>query len=469
MAMLLSAVCSLYIFNHTGLVAATLTMLLPFYAITTYRNPTVSVYMLIFYCFAIFVFSRYFLEDFIPAGTLYDAMLLIGYLIAWLVKGNTQKIQWSRILDTPFLVLILWWLYCCFSIMVPGNPGLAIWILAVRVHLYMVLSIPLFIMLLDIKTLKTVLILWGILSIIMSVKGFFQLHIGLDEADKLFLEGNRFHMVGGKLRVFSYCSDAGQFGVQQGHAATIGALLFLTAKNGKQRLFFMLMALTGLYGMFASGTRGAIFVIFGGALAYCFLVRRIKLLLLGLFIAGGFYCFMSYTNIGSSVYAVQRMRTAFKPEQDPSYIARKINQATLKSYLRYRPFGGGLGAMQHGPKGTVLADTPFDSGYVLVWGDQGIVGLSIYIGMILLFLLKGTIVLWSKIKNEWLRGILIAVMASLVGVAIANYGNPVMMQHPTCVLYFLSVAIIYAAPRLDKSLQPQEEKQVTSTQMIHRR
>jgi len=130
--------------------------------------------------------------------------------------------------------------------------------------------------------------------------------------------------------------------------------------------------------------------------------------------------------------------------------------------------------MQHGPEGNVLADTPHDSGYVLIWGDQGIVGLCLYIGIFLLVMLKGTMVVWFKIKNEWLRSVLIAMMSSISGVAIANYGNEVMMQHPTSVMYFLTIALIYAAPRLDKSLQTQEEEVVekpasTSKRLIIKR
>jgi len=470
LSLLVAVALSFRVFENTTLAAAILTLFLPLLLVSVYRNPTTSMYLLVFYAFAVFAFSRYILiNDYIKPGTVYDVMLLLAFIIAWLVMGNENKVQWARILDTPFWVLIIWLFYCCFSLVVPGNAGFNVWLLGVRVHLYMVFSIPLFIMLLNVKSLKTLIILWGIFSIIMSLKGFAQQNIWLDAADLAFLDGNEFHMVGGKLRVYGFCSDAGQFGVQQGHAAVIGGLMFLNSRNGKQRLFFLLMALAGLYGMFVSGTRGAIFVIFGSAMAYCFLIRRTKLLILGLVLSGGFYSFMVFTNVGNSVYDIQRMRTAFKPEEDPSYLARKMNQEILKAYLRSRPFGGGIGAMQFGHQGTLLKETPYDSGYVLTWGDQGIVGLSMYIGMILLFLLKGTLVVWNKIKNEWLRNIVIAMMSGIVGIAVSNYGNPVMLQHPTCVLYFLSVAVIYSAPRIDKSLQIEEQvvkQKTTSTQML---
>jgi len=463
--MMLASVLAIYFFYDSGFATIVLAIITPLYFLFTYRFPTLIVYALLFYSFAIFFVSRYLLRDIFPAGTIYDVMLILGYLAVWMAKGNKKRVEWERIKDAPFWILLGWLAYCMFSIVLPEFPGFNAWMLSFRVHFYMAFSIPLFILLLDAKSIKTIIVLWAVFSIIISLKGIVQLYNfntgggipGLSLADQGFLQGNKFHILGGKLRVFSFLSDAGQFGVQQAHAATTGLLLLLSAKNGKQRLLYIILALAGLYGLFVSGTRGAVFVLFGGAFAYCFWIRKIKLLILAIVLAGGFYGFMSYTYIGNNVYAIHRMRTAFKPDQDASYIARKINQETLKVYLASRPFGGGLGSMQHGHEGTVLKDTPFDSGYVLVWGDQGIVGLCLYIGMIIFFLLKGTYVLWFQIKNEWLRSILIAMMSGLAGVAVANYGNPVMVQHPTCVMYFLIVAVIYAAPRIDKSLQPQEE------------
>ena len=464
-----------YFLNYLGLLAGIAILLLPFlvaYTILAFNVPRMNAYILLLYSFFSVFFSRYLLKDTIPAGTIFDALLVYGYAIV-LVKGITEKINWAKILDAPIIILFIYFFNIFLSFVNPEFLGIDVWLLGFRVHMYLVLSIPLFCLLLDVKSLKTMLILWGICSMIMSVKAFSQLNIRLDSADQAFLVGNSFHMVNGKLRAFAYLSDAGQFGAQQAHAATIGAFMFLIAKNKKQRWFFTLMTIAGMYGMFVSGTRGAIFVLFGAALFYCFIIRRFKLMIISSICAGGFFCFMYFTSIGNNNYDIYRMRTAFKPEQDASYMVRKLNQAILKDYLKSRPFGGGIGAMQYGPSGTVLKDIPYDSGFVLLWGDMGIAGLSLYISLIILFLIKGTLVVWYKIKNEWLRNIVIAMMSGIVGISVANYGNPVMLQFPTCVLYFLSVAIIYAAPRIDKSLQAEDEQvvkqQPATTQLIKSR
>src|SRR5665648_1298568 len=68
------------------------------------------------------------------------------------------------------------------------------------------------------------------------------------------------HMLFGKLRVFSFYTDAGQFGAAQGQAAVVFGILALNVKNLKLKLFYTLVALAGIYGMMVSGTRGAIAV-----------------------------------------------------------------------------------------------------------------------------------------------------------------------------------------------------------------
>ena len=455
----LASVLSVFIFNRFGMFSGYLLLVLPFavaYVLIAFNFLALNIYILVVFGFFGVAFGRYILRDAIPWGIFFDMLLILGYSIV-LLKGVTKKVEWAKMLDAPVLVLIIWLFYCLSTHANPERCDFDGWLTAFRLQLYMVLSIPIFCLLIDFKILKIMLVLWAVFSIILSAKGFVQENIWLDPMDRAFLLGNDFHMVMGRLRVFSFLSDAGQFGVQQAHAATFGAVMLLITKNRKLRILFLIMALAGLYGMFASGTRGAIFVIFGGAMVFCFLIKRTKLFIISIIFAGSFYSFMSFTTVGNGVYAIYRMRTALKPEQDDSYLARKINQAILKAYLKPRPFGGGLGAMQHGPKGSVLSDTPYDSGYILIWGDMGIVGLSLYIGMIVLFLIKGSILVWFKIKNEWLRGILIALLSGIFGVAVANYGNPVMLQYPTNVLFFLTVAVIYSASRMDKSIQEQEK------------
>ncbi|GHT21050.1 hypothetical protein FACS189430_00480 [Bacteroidia bacterium] len=456
------AVLVALLISYLGVLGGGVFILLPFavFAIVlTYNMPILTLYGFIIYSFFVYAFDRYIVHDAFPVGILCDGLIFYIYALLF-VKGVSRKISWRNWGDSPFIVLLIWLFYCIISLFNSESPGLDPWFRGIRPYLYLSLTVPLFCMLLEYKTIKIVLFLWGVCSMILTAKGFMQT-IRLDSEETMLLATPfaQTHLLWGKLRVFSLLCDAGQFGVQQAHAATAGAILFLISKKRTEKIFFLLMGLTGLWGMFASGTRGAIFVILGGAMAYTFLVKNMKLLILAVVLGGGFYVFMRYTHIGDGNYSIYRMRTAFQPKNDASFNVRMINQKKLKAYLASRPFGGGLGSMEHGPENSLLTKIPYDSGYVLTWGDQGIVGVLLYIAMYLYFLVQGAYAVWFKIKNEWLRGVLIALIAGISGDMVAHYGNPIMLQHPTDLILIFSIGVIFCAPRIDRKLS--EDKSET--------
>ena len=117
----------------------------------------------------------------------------------------------------------------------------------------------------------------------------------------------------GKLRVFSFYSDAGQFGAAQAHAGVVGGIIFINSRNLKDRIFFGMMAITGLYGMFISGTRGAIAVPAAGAVLYLILTRNTKMITLGAIFGIIVFIFFKFTTIGSGVYAIKSNANGLRP------------------------------------------------------------------------------------------------------------------------------------------------------------
>ncbi|MDR2040188.1 MAG: hypothetical protein LBQ60_19885 [Bacteroidales bacterium] len=452
---LLAGLCilSAWLIHLYGMVSGLVILMLPVaivFVIATYQRPIVGLYALFFLSFFLNIISRYFVKDLFPTGILVDALIAYIYVIL-LFKSLSEKIEWKKAGDAPVFVFFIWLLYCFTSLFNPECPGFSSFLIGVRPFLYMVLTVPLFCMLLNAKSLKIFVICWGIFSILLTIKGFIQLNIGLDTVEQSLIAGRlkNTHLLWGKLRVFSFLSDAGQFGASQAHAGLVGAILFLGAKSLKERLFYLIVCIAGIYGMFISGTRTAMFVLLGGGLTYLLLVRNAKLWLLVLLCGGTFFYAMKFTYVGHSNYEIRRMRSAFNPDKDASYQVRKANQARFRDYLSSRPFGGGIGSIAAGTPGTFLGETPPDSGYVTIWGQQGIVGLVMFLAMIVYFLTKGAWQVWFNIKNDWLRTVLIALIAGIGGMAVANYGNPVMLQHPTSLVMFLSIALIFCASRID--------------------
>lgn len=149
------------------------------------------------------------------------------------------------------------------------------------------------------------------------------------------------------------------------------------------------------------------------------------------------------------------MRTAFRPTDDPSYIVRQENRKKLAEYLKYKPFGEGLGlggveARVYGERLTTM--TPHDSSYVKLWMETGIVGLTLFLTIYISALLRGCYLIMFRIKNEELRGVLTAIACGIFGLMISAYGNAFFMQFPTGFMVILFLSVLLNGEHIDQLL-----------------
>jgi O-antigen ligase len=218
----------------------------------------------------------------------------------------------------------------------------------------------------------------------------------------------------------------------------------------------VLFVISGIlfYGMLISGTRGALFTLIVGAFFAIALSKNYKILISGTIAALAFLAFLKFTTIGNGHYEIYRLRTALDP-QDASLNVRYLNQQILRDYLSTRPFGGGLGVIGNWGetynKGNFLSTIPPDSYWVKVWAMYGIVGLTLWFGMIMYIIGKCSGIIW-KIKNAGLRYKLIALCAGTAGIFFASYGNEIINDMPSAMIVYLSWVFIYMGPKWDKQL-----------------
>jgi len=263
------------------------------------------------------------------------------------------------------------------------------------------------------------------LGVLWGIKQHF---IGLDFAEKRWLSapGNlSTHILFGKLRVFSFYSDAGQFGAAMAHAGLVSLILSLGPYRFLKKALYALLGLLCIYGLLISGTRGAMFVCVAGFLSYLFLSKNIRTLLIIVILEFSLFYLLKFTYIGQGIYEIRRIRSALDPN-DPSLLVRFENQKILARYLADKPFGGGVGSSGYWGNrfspNTLLANTPTDSWFVQIWAEQGIIGLVIYISGLLYILFSGARRI-SKISNLDIKQKMIAIHSGTVGIAIASYGN----------------------------------------------
>lgn len=391
-----------------------------------------------------------------PLGLTIDFLLVLTYL-ALFARFFYKKIDWSKArYDLTFLA-ILWYLYALFQLVNPEAHSRVAWFYAMRgVALYMLLVIPLAFMLLDrIKYLRYFLLLWGIFSLLATTKGLIQLYVGLDPWEQAWLDGGGYvtHLLFGKLRIFSFFSDAGQFGGHQGHTGIVFSILAFYEKDKKRKLFYAAVGLLALYGMFISGTRGAIAVPFGAGLLFLIHSKNLKIIIPGVVLGLLIFGFFKFTTIGNQNYEIRRMRTAFDKD-NPSLQVRLENQKKLKVFLASRSFGGGIGSAgnwgQRFSPGTFLAETPTDSWYVMIWAEQGIAGLMLHLFILFYVIIKGSFLIMFRLKVTELKIIMSALLSGIFGVMIAAYGNGILGQMPTGIIVYLSMAFVFMSPKLEK-------------------
>ncbi|MBT4730196.1 MAG: O-antigen ligase domain-containing protein [Bacteroidetes bacterium] len=456
-ALIITFITAGYFIAKGGILTAILVFALPFVLLFLFeilKNPSIGIITLVVLSFIIPGLVRYITTE-VGIGLSLDAIILLTYISVFL-KGPQYSERWKWIKSDLFILSLIWLLYNILELANPLAMSKVVWFYAIRpVSLYLILVVPLIFMLGNTrKFMMLVLYTWAGFSILATIKAAVQLHIGLDPWELKWLADGaaETHMLFGKLRVFSYFSDAGQFGAAQAHIAVVGLILASVIKNPKGRLLFLIAGLGGIYGMMISGTRGAIAIPFIGAFTYVLLRKDIKMIIVVCVLTLGAYLFLNHTYIGNSNYTIYRMRTAFD-KNDASFQVRLHNQQLFKDYLKDKPFGGGVGSVGHwGSRftpGTFLANLPSDSWYVQIWAEQGIIGLILYLIMLLYILSKSFFIILFKLKHKELRIIMIALVAGLFGVFVTSYSNNTIGQIPTSILSYFSIVFLFDSEKLE--------------------
>ncbi len=428
-----------------------------------FNYPEIGVITLLIFSFVAIGLTRYIRG--VPLGLGIDGFLVITY-IAMIFKNFYTKVNFGQANRTATWFMMAWFVYGILELFNPLALSRTAWFYAMRgMSMYPVLFLPLGFMLFNrLRHLYLFLYIWGVFTILATLKGLQQLYLGPDFAEQYWLDtvGAITHIIMGQLRVFSFMSDAGQFGAAQGAAGVAGILTAISVKQTHRKIFFFIMGFMGLWGMMISGTRGAMIVPMIGGITYLILRKNIRVLVIGGVFMAFMYVFFAYTYIGDSNYQVARMRTAFRPEDDASYQVRLENRAILSTYLADKPFGGGIGAagnwgQRFSPQG-FLANVATDSWYVQIWAEQGIVGLILHLFFLSFIILKGFYLVMIRVKSLELAGVLGALIASFAGVMGASYGNGVLGQMPTGALIYLSWCFILMAQQLDRQWFDLEKK-----------
>jgi O-antigen ligase len=414
-----------------------------------FSNPKVGLIAYITYSFIVEILDRE-LGGGLPYQNLTFAFISLTLIAA--IFNSSKKYEWSNINNDICLLGLVWVGINILQIFNPNAGNILGWLADVKYPFLWILVIPLCMVIFNTKKdLDLFLILILGLSLLAALYGVKQLIIGLTPAEKTFIVESPTHLIWGKLRVFSFYQDAGQFGASMAHFCVIALVLALGPFKLWKRVLCAIASFIFLYGMFISGTRGALFTLITGVFIFLVLTKNFKLVVLGGIIVFAGFFFLKHTHIGHHIYEIRRMRSALNPE-DASFNVRLDNQAKLRDYLRDYPFGGGLGSIGYAARayneGTYLASIPPDSYWVKVWATYGITGLIIWFGMMMYIIGKCCGIVWNT-HDRGLKYKLIALTAGAAGIFISSYGNEVINNQPSSFIVYFSWAFVFLGPQLD--------------------
>lgn len=394
-----------------------------------------------------------------------DILMVILFVLIFIHSALHDNIRWKAAYNLLTVGSFVWLLYCLAEVINPSGM-FEPWLMSRGLMINgFIVSLATALLCEKYKIVKRLIFLLSIFTLTAIIKALMQKYIGFDSAEQYWLQSSeayKTHLLSSGTRYFSFFTDAGNFGSNMGCAGILFGITALYVKSIPSKIYYAIISIGGIYAMFLSGTRGAMIVPLGGLLLYTIISKNIKACLTGGILLIGLYIFFAFTSIGEGNAQIKRMRTAFKPSEDASYLVRKNNQKKLAEHLKNKPFGEGIGLSgvenrKYSVRLTTV--TPNDSTYVKIWVETGIVGAVLYLGLLFLTIGKGAWILMFKIKDAELRGRLTGILCGIFGMLLSAYGNAFWTQYPTAIIAFTGLTLVLKAEHFDREIS--ESKQIT--------
>jgi putative inorganic carbon (HCO3(-)) transporter len=401
----------------------------------------------------------------LPIGTVMDGLqivLLLGVLIQ--LKRNND---WDVLKHPISTALLAWVIYNVLEIGNPTTESRLAWIYTIRTTAIVTLSY--FVYLYNIRSVKFIRLifkLWLFVSLIGALYAFKQEFIGFSAAEEAYLHSDPniadLLFIAGHWRKFSIFSDPVSFSYNMVMPSILCVCLIASKTKIWKKIVLAVLIGLCLTAMIFSGTRGAN-VLMPAALALFAILNYNKRVLIFTCFAAVFLLFL--INVPTSNQNIARFQTAFRPNNDDSYTARKNNQKRIQPYILKHPMGGGLGSTGMWGKrfapGSYLSQFPPDSGYMRIAVEGGWIGLLIFCTLMFVVLKTG-INNYYIIKDPELKTYCLAMTMVVFAYNLANFPQEALVQYPSNIFFYMEVALIIITKRLDDELTRQRESTLTA-------
>lgn len=464
---------AIYEFLQSGLSTLAIVCISPLLIISVYA--IFSWRMVAFWALIIINYFLQMKDTPLPSGipmSLWDEMLEL-LLIAIAIIDSRQTPHFERSMNIMLFSILIWCGLCSLQLLNDTcNLGINVgsWFTSFRLmalHLIWILLV-FSIYISSPKILLNYLRLWAVLSLFSAYWTWKQINIGFTPTEYGWLyfgPGQVTHILNGGtlIRYFSTFSDAANYGCNAAASSVAFIIIAITSKIRWEKMFFSIIGICVIWGMFQSGTRTAIFCMAAGFMVFVVLSKSFKIAVPFAIVFSLSMSLLIFTNIGQGNQQIRRMRSAFD-KKDASASVRDINKAAIKKYIRDAPWGIGIGAnfnnVPANNKYRKLSEIPPDSEYVYIWVHTGIIGVSVFTFCMLIMWLGACWVVMFKLRSPSLIGIGGCMCSAFIAMQLGGYGNQVLFQYPNGLTFFGGIAIVYILPYLEKDWIEYEQERL---------
>jgi len=424
-----------------------------FIVLIAFINPQLAYFIYFVSGYLVTIFLK--LNEEVPWGVVANVFPILIFFVLIIQKLRSGNLKWPNF-NSPVsysLIGILFW----YGLEIANPEGHAIlgWIQALREILTYVITFYITLELCrDAKFVQNFIKVWLTCSVISGIYGCIQQHFGFLPFELYWLytmPRNQLIIVDGIPRIFSIFVSPTTFGISMSMAAIMAITIFGTIKAGLSKFLWAIAIVFMLLGMAYSGTRTASFMLPATLVFYLVMNFNNRTVVAYSLIPIAIFAIIMVLPIYSN-YTLNRFRSAFEGNKDPSYNVRDINRHNIQPYMHTHPIGGGIMTTnEEGFKfnpGHALNGWATDSGYVKIALEQGYIGLLVYCfsyWIILYIALKN----YLKVKAPLLKIYSLGFLLVLYSITVAHLTQDAIYEHPNVFVYFGLAAIMVKMPELD--------------------
>jgi putative inorganic carbon (HCO3(-)) transporter len=329
---------------------------------------------------------------------------------------------------------------------------------AMRTNTSILLYIVCFRMFCSFKELKRFTIFWLVISMIVALYGFYQEFIGLTNFEMHWITSNperyKLYFIWNNMRKFSFLSDPSAYGLYLSMSALACLVLSLGPFKSGFRILLAICGVLQLMAMSYSGTRTAIAMAAVGIVFYILLTLKDRKTIIATVAAGFVGAILFFGPFYGGT--MNRIRSTFNPEDDPSMEIRDKKRVRLQKYVQSHPIGGGLfttgvNGLRYSPGHELSQGWDADSGYLLIGLELGSIGLLLFLVFFFLVMVKG-INNYYSINDPLLKTINLAYLVPLFALSVAHFTQDAMFTKPMNLVVIAAYAVIVKIPSFDRKL-----------------